>query len=84
MRKKIFATMDTTKREMVVKLSKEDQDIFCSSKDGIIFPVSGAWGNKGWTTINLDAVDAPLFKAVLTTAYCTVVPKKLAAFYLDK
>lgn len=83
-RKKIFATMNSTQKEVVVKLTETDQDIFCSAKGGAIKPVDGAWGKKGWTLVKLDSVDDELFKSVLTRSYVTVAPKKLSALYSDK
>lgn len=80
-RKKIFATMDSKKKEVVVKLSDIDQDIYCSDTNGAILPVEGAWGRKGWTVVKLDLIDEALFKAVLTTSYMTVAPKKLGEIY---
>ena len=83
-RKKIFATMDAIKNEVVVKLTAADQDIYCSTSGGAIQPVAGAWGKKGWTLVKLELIEEKLFKSVLTTSYITVAPKKLAAAYLDQ
>ncbi|MBT8220654.1 MAG: MmcQ/YjbR family DNA-binding protein [Bacteroidia bacterium] len=83
-RKKIFATMDMTKNQVVIKLSEADQDVFCSHDQSVIFPVPGAWGNKGWTAIKLDKVHPDLFKDAITMSYCGVAPKKLAAFYTNQ
>ena len=82
--KKIFATMNSTQKEVVVKLTDADQDIFCSANGGAIQPVEGAWGKKGWTLVKLDLVELELFKSVLTSSYVTVAPKKLAKLYIDK
>jgi len=81
-RKKIFATMDSAKKEVVVKFTEADQDVYCSAKNNAITPVPGAWGKKGWTLIKLDLVDEALIKSALTTSYITVAPKKLGALYL--
>jgi len=83
-RKKIFATMNSMKKEVVVKLTNINQDVFCSSKGGAIKPVDGAWGKKGWTVVDLDLIDKTLFHAVLTTAYVAVAPKKLGELYTIK
>lgn len=80
-RKKIFATMDSEKRTAVLKLSPETQAHFCGISGGSIYPVKGAWGEKGWTETALEAADKDLLFMALKTAYCGVAPKKIAAQY---
>lgn len=75
-KKKIFATLDEKTHRAVVKLSAIDQSVF--SSDASIYPVPGAWGKQGWTIVELKKVKKSLCKDALTTAYCTVAPKKLA------
>lgn len=82
--KKIFATMDLAKNQVVVKLTEEDQDVFCSHDREIIFPVPGGWGNKGWTIIHLYKVHPDLFRDAITVSYCGVAPKKLAVLYKNQ
>lgn len=79
-RKKIFATLDKKKLEVVLKLSEIDQSVFCDYDDAI-YPVPGAWGKKGWTRVELSKVREDLFQDALTTAFRTVAPKKLANKY---
>ncbi len=76
--KKIFATYDHKKNRACIKLSEIDQDVFSSADRTIIFPVDNKWGKQGWTFIELEKVHERLFIDALTTAYCTVAPKKLA------
>jgi predicted DNA-binding protein (MmcQ/YjbR family) len=83
-RKKIFATLDAKSKTMVLKLSAVDQSVF-SDRDGtVIYPVPGSWGKQGWTKVELKKVRKDIFKDALTTAYCTVAPKKLAEKYLPQ
>lgn len=77
-RNKIFATMAPEKTEAVVKLTPGDQQVFCGNSAGAIQPVAGKWGEQGWTAIDLEQANKKLVKDALTTAYCTVAPKKLA------
>ena len=42
------------------------------------FPVDNKWGKQGWTLIEMNKVHKDLFIDALTTAYCTVAPKKLS------
>jgi len=83
-KKKIFATLDEKKNLSVVKLSLIDQSVFADSNQGVIYAVANKWGKQGWTIIELKKVKKTVFKDVLTTAYCTVAPEKLAAKYLPK
>ena len=80
-KKKIFATLDEKKTRVVIKLSETDQSVFCSYDKTVIYPVNGAWGKQGWTIIELDKVRDDIFRDAITTAYCTVAPKKLAEKY---
>lgn len=75
-RKKIFATYDGEANTTNIKLNPEDQDVFCLGDHGIS-PVPNKWGKQGWTTINMNIVHEKLFKDAITTAYCTVAPKRL-------
>lgn len=74
--KKIFATLDTKlKKVVVIKLSEIDQSVFCAHDSSIIYPVNGAWGIQGWTIIELSKVKKEVLKDALTTSYCNVAPK---------
>jgi predicted DNA-binding protein (MmcQ/YjbR family) len=77
-RKKIFATITSSSSQCVIKLSMIDQSVFSAFNREMIYPVKGAWGKQGWTTIELKKVRRDLFTDAFTTAYCTVAPKKLA------
>lgn len=77
-KKKIFATCDSTNMEACIKLSATDQDIFTLAGKSAICPVGNSWGRQGWTMVELEKVDADLFTDALTAAYCEVAPKRLA------
>ena len=81
---KIFATIHADKNYMMVKLSPNDQSVFCSYNKEVIFPVPGGWGNKGATFINLKKVRKPMFLDALTTAWKTTAPKKFVEKLNDK
>jgi predicted DNA-binding protein (MmcQ/YjbR family) len=78
-KKKIFATFDETRKRACIKLSATDQYVFSAAARAIIFPVDNKWGKQGWTLIEMSKVRKELFTDALTTAYCEVAPKKLAA-----
>ncbi len=80
-RKKIFATLDTEKKQVVLKFSLVDQSVFSGFDSAAIYPVPGGWGTKGWTIVELDRVGKDMFQDALITSYCEVAPKKLAEKY---
>lgn len=80
-KKKIFATLDTTSNHAVLKLSEADQSVFSAFDPAIIYPVANKWGKQGWTIVELKKVRKDLFKDALTCAYCAVAPAKLAEKY---
>lgn len=77
-KKKIFATYDDRLKQICVKLSEMDQDVFSSIDRMVIHPVENKWGKKGWTLIDTKKVHKDLLVDALTTAYCEVAPEKLA------
>ena len=81
-RKKIFCTLDEKKMQAVLKLNENDQSVFCAYDEKAAYPVKGAWGKQGWTIFELNLCHPDLFRDALTTAFCTVAPKKLATLYL--
>ena len=80
-RNKIFAVLHLDKHCMVVKLSVIDQSVFCAFDDTVIYPVTGGWGRRGWTMINLKKVKKAMLRDAVTTAWKTVAPPKLILKY---
>lgn len=68
-KKKIFLTLDQTNNQAVVKLSLDDQSLFSSLNEKIIYPVKGGWGKMGYTIIELKLISKKLFLEILKTAY---------------
>jgi YjbR len=66
---KIFATYWTNDNKAMVKLSLNDQSVFCSYDHEIFYPVSGKWGALGATFVNLKLVRKDMFKDALRCAY---------------
>jgi hypothetical protein len=71
-KKKIFLTFDPSKYQAVVKLTDEDQSLFCSHNKTIIYPVQGGWGKKGYTVIEIKSISQKLFFEIVKTAFETV------------
>ena len=81
---KIFATHNAKENRCCVKLSAEEQPLFCMIDKEIIYPVPNKWGKQGWTLVNLTLIDQELLMEVLTAAYCNVAPPKLSAPFLKQ
>lgn len=75
---KIVATFDVKNNRLCIKLSEIDQSAFSAADAKNIYPVDNKWGEQGWTFIELNNIHHDLLKDAITTAYCTVAPKKLA------
>lgn len=74
--KKIFATYDEKNNRAVVKLSLQDQSLFCTFDKTVMYPVNGTWGGQGWTVIELDKVKRAMLKDALKVACRNVLVKK--------
>lgn len=81
--KKIFATLDSDAKNVVLKFSENEQLVFADLAPGVIKPVKGSWGEKGWTEVDLKRVSFEVLKFALTTSYCRVAPNTLAAKYAE-
>lgn len=79
--KKIFATIHTEKKLMMVKLTLLDQSVFCAFDKEIIYPVPGGWGRHGATFLNLRKIKKSMLVDALTTAWKTVAARKLVEKY---
>ena len=77
---KIFATLDTQQKIVVVKLTSVDQSAFCAFDKAVIRPVAGAWGRRGWTQIDLTTVRKSTLVDALSSAIAPITanrtPKK--------
>lgn len=78
---KIFATLHVDKQYMMIKLSVEEQSVFCAFDKEIVFPVPGGWGRKGATFFNLKKVKKAMLLDALTVSWKTVAPKKMVEKY---
>ncbi len=83
-KKKIFATLSENDNSINLKLSLEDQSVFCSFDNAVIRPVAGGWGRIGFTFVNLKKIKKAMFKDALTMAYCRTAPPKLRERFLPK
>ena len=75
-KKKIFATWWEKENRAMVKLTPEEQSVFCSMDEKVFFPVNGTWGQQGATFVDLSKVRKDMFKDALQLAYNGVVARK--------
>ncbi|MEQ9298179.1 MAG: MmcQ/YjbR family DNA-binding protein [Cyclobacteriaceae bacterium] len=76
-RKKIFITYDGEVNTTNIKLTPENQDVFCLGDKGLS-PVPNKWAKQGWKAVDMTRVHRQFFEDAIIAAYCTVAPKKLA------
>ncbi|MBL7921442.1 MAG: MmcQ/YjbR family DNA-binding protein [Bacteroidia bacterium] len=79
--KKIFATLDISKKRACLKFTEIEQSVFGAFDKTIIYPAPGAWGKKGFTYVELKKVRTDMLKDAIVVSYCNVAPKKLAEKY---
>jgi hypothetical protein len=65
----IFATVWHDKQTVNLMLTPEQQRRFVALDGNGFVAIDNAWGRKGATTANLEAVDAALFVEALRTAW---------------
>lgn len=73
---RIFATLRPD-GSAVVKLTPGDRELLGETMSGLLVPVSGGWGAKGWTRLDLAAASREEALQLLTIAWRTVAPKRL-------
>ena len=79
-RGKIFATLPGPDR-MVVRIDPADQAVLLAAEPATFSPCPGAWGLKGWTIVQLGAVDPDVLRDLLVDSWRRLVPRKVAADY---
>jgi hypothetical protein len=78
-RGKIFATMDEKERRATLKMSAEERDTIAAAEPEV-FEVL-AWGNQGWTRVDLRRVDRVLLEELLVSAWRRLAPKRAVAAF---
>jgi len=80
-RKRIFATLREADGRAVLKLTPGEQRLLMETMPGMLSPVPGGWGQKGWTRLDLGAASAEDARHALTIAWRNVAPKRLQETY---
>lgn len=76
---RIFATLWTDEDRVVVKLTPELQAEMVEAWPDGFEPVPGAWGTRGWTSVDLFAVEEEVLRSALLAAWKTAAPPGLVA-----
>lgn len=75
-KKKIFATLNLKEKRATIRLSPEEQDLFCVFDKNVMYPVPNKWGKQGWTHINLKTIPKEMFIDAMNAAYLQITSKK--------
>lgn len=76
--RRIYATLAADGLTANLKLLPDEQKLKCLTHPAGFAPVSGGWGNQGWTTITLAELDVGELRAALKTAWIHGAAKKPA------
>ena len=77
-RGKIFATLGPNEEWGVVKLTSDQQASFVKLEPIVFRPVKGGWGQRGATTVVLEAAEELTVRQALILAWRNTAPKRLA------
>lgn len=80
---RIFATLWTEEERLVLRLTPEAQGAAVGAEPDACAPVPGAWGARGWTSLNLWAVEEEVLRALLLAAWRNAAPLALLARVAD-
>lgn len=76
---RIFATLWTEEERVVLRLSPEQQAAATEAEPDACEAVPGAWGERGWTSVELFAVEEDFLRAGLLAAWRNTAPPALVA-----
>ena len=72
---RIFATLRSSDRSGMVKLTPEEQRAFMGSHPRVFEPSPGAWGRQGCTDVRLEAADRATVRGAMVLAWEGVASK---------
>jgi hypothetical protein len=76
---KIFATLGYPEEGWgMVKLTPIEQEMFVKAQPTVFNPCSGAWGQRGCTSVRLKSARKPALRRALRAAWLLAAPKALA------
>lgn len=71
---KIFATFNIENKWVTLKLTPEQQTIYC--EDSSFYPVPNKWGQLGWTHVDLNRVKKSAFVEAIEVACHNIISGK--------
>lgn len=74
---RIFATLWVDEDRLVVRLSADDLSSLDEADRDLLAPVPGAWGRRGWASINLWEADEDVVRTILVAAWRRLAPALL-------
>ena len=80
---RIFATLWIDEDRLVVRLTPDLQADMVAADPDVFEPIPGAWGGRGWTNVDLDAIDEEALRTVLLASWSIVAPAGLVAAHRD-
>jgi hypothetical protein len=76
---KIFATLSYPNKEWaMVKVTPVEQEMLVRAEPSVFSPVTGAWGRKGCTSVNLKAAKKTTMRRALAAAWQLAAPENLS------
>ncbi|MGV7034428.1 MmcQ/YjbR family DNA-binding protein [Methylobacterium symbioticum] len=78
---RIYATLWPDEDRVVVRLTPDAQAALCAAEPEAAEPVPGHWGVRGWTRLELWALDEETLRAALLAAWRNAAPPGLVARY---
>ncbi len=78
---RIFATLWVEEARVVLRLSPEIRDALCEAEPDLFTPVEGAWGRRGWTSLDLDACEEDVLRDALLAAWRVTAPTVVVEAY---
>jgi len=73
---RIYCTLAADGRTANLKLALDEQTLKCLTAPEAFSPVANAWGQQGWTTVTLAALNANELASALEVAWNHAIPVK--------
>jgi hypothetical protein len=74
---KIFATLSSDEARAMVKLTPDQQDAFVAGASDVFEPVSGGWGERGATWIDLHLANLEQVRSAIVAAWRNNAPRRV-------
>lgn len=78
---RVFATLWVEEARVVLRLHPALQDALCEAEPDLFTPVDGAWGRRGWTSLDLDPCEEESLREALLAAWRVTAPPAVAGAY---